>query len=138
MAESNGTDRHQGAWRLIDPERSVSLCDVGAPGYVAALTVDPDGTETYWIADRDLIGENCDHGNENPPHERLGPLPPLIRAKIAQIGAPPAAYWYEEDGRWFPVYLCGRPTKKKRPCRMPVDRDGDACDFHREKPKAQS
>lgn len=119
---------------IIDPARAVCLCGVGARGYLAAVCVDSDGRDTFWLVSAtELAAELPRCGNANQPHEQLGPLPALVRAKIAAIGAPPAAYWYEDGGQWFPVYLCSRPTKKKRACQIPVDQAGSACQFHRDK-----
>jgi hypothetical protein len=117
MGESSGTDGHQGDWRLIDPERSVCLRDVGAPDFIAALTVGPDGTETFWIADRDLIGQNCDHGNPNPRHEKLGRLPQTVRDRI-----------------WGDSLRCRRFTAAGKPCGQRVAEPGTACGIHQGMP----
>jgi hypothetical protein len=117
---------------LVDWARSACLCDVGASGQSVAVAVTDDGSDALWIVDdAELHAEHPRHGNGDQAHEQLGPLPAWFRARIAQIGAPGAAYWREVDGRWLPVYLCGRPTKKKRPCRIPVDQAGGACEWHR-------
>ena len=42
--------------RLIDWRRTTCLCDVGAPHYVATVTVDRNGNETFWLARKDLLG----------------------------------------------------------------------------------
>jgi hypothetical protein len=45
--------------RLIDPARTVCLCDVGNPDYIATITVDRDGNETYWLAHKDLMSRQA-------------------------------------------------------------------------------
>jgi hypothetical protein len=102
--------------RLIDWRQTTCLCDVGAPDYVATVTVDRNGNETFWLARKDLLGRpDADHGNENPPHEKLGRLPPLIRDRI-----------------WGDSLRCGRPTAAGKPCRTQVASPGEACYWHRE------
>jgi hypothetical protein len=101
--------------RLIGSRRSTCLCDVGATHYVATVTVDRDGNETFWLARKDLLGRpDADHGNENPPHERLGRLPQAIREKV-----------------WGDALLCGRPTATGRPCRQRVAEPSQSCGVHR-------
>jgi hypothetical protein len=96
---------------IIDPNRTVCLCEAGAPGYQAAVAVDDTGGETYWIADTSLLGrDDVDHG-VIPRHEQLGPLPGGWRDRLLR---------------------CGQPTAKTgRPCRLAVDELGGACVFHR-------
>ncbi|WP_460359035.1 hypothetical protein [Mycobacterium sp. ZZG] len=101
---------------LVDRERSACLCDVGSAGYVLAVAVTDDGYDTFWIVDEsELHAEQPTHGNANQPHEQVGALPERWRERVA----------------WSAPFRCGRPTKKKRPCRMPVAQAGDACEFHR-------
>ena len=74
--------------RLIDPDRTVCLCDVGAPDYLAAVTVDANGEDTFWLACKDLVERaDADLGDENPPHEKLGRLPHTVREweKVLQV-----------------------------------------------------
>lgn len=63
-------------WDLID--KAVSLDDVGSPGYMAAVTVDADGTKHLVLAHRESLGDatarfdaDCAHVD----HEQTGPLP---------------------------------------------------------------
>jgi hypothetical protein len=100
--------------RLIDPHRTVCLCDVGAPDYVLTVTVDANGEQTLWLARKDLIGRpDADHGNENPPHEKLGRLPHTVRERI-----------------WGESLRCGRPRWDGQPCRQRVADPGAACSSH--------
>jgi hypothetical protein len=99
--------------RIIDPDRTVCLCDVGDTEHLATVSVDPDGNETYWLAHRELLGEPADHGNENPYHEKPGRLPQVIRDRI-----------------WGDALRCGRPTCSGRPCRIRVASPGDPCGTH--------
>ena len=49
---TRATNGAGGMSAIIDPDRSACLCDVGAPGYLAAVAVGPDGTERFDIAAR--------------------------------------------------------------------------------------
>jgi hypothetical protein len=63
---------------LIDEVRTACLCDVGAPGYLAATAVDPDGQTRFVIADLRRIDDDTaryDRHCRDVPHEQLGPLP---------------------------------------------------------------
>jgi hypothetical protein len=103
----------------IDDRRSACLCDVGAPGYVAAVLVAADGRQDLVLVDQELIGDEqhtYDHTTPQARHEQLGPLPAGVRYQVWQV----------------PAHRCGRPTKTTgRPCRIEVTRPGEACGLHR-------
>jgi hypothetical protein len=104
--------------RLIDPARTACLCDVGDHDYAATVAVDHDGNETYWLIHKELLGEDgVDHGNEQPPHEQLGPLP---LDYVRRITISRRRYT-----------RCGRRTQAGTPCKIRVDRPGQACGWHR-------
>jgi hypothetical protein len=91
------------------------------------------------VSKSELDADNQRSGDADQPHEQLGPLPALVRAKIAHLGVPHANYWHQDDdGNWLTVYLCGRPTRKKRPCQIEVDQAGGACQFHGDKQQVES
>ncbi|MBD0021934.1 hypothetical protein GII33_20745 [Gordonia pseudamarae] len=98
----------------LDWWETEELDDVGAPGKLAAAYTEPDGTRSYWIVEDALRGVRVDNPMPDgwPAHERLGPLPPAVTARLNQ---PPT---------------CGRPTAKGRPCRLHVDHPGRACTIH--------
>jgi hypothetical protein len=101
---------------VVDRYRSVCLCNVGAPGFSVPVAVTSDGRDTLWIVDEaELQAKGSRRGNGDRPHEQLGPLPEHWRERVA----------------WSALIRCGRSTKKKRPCRIPVAQAGDACEFHR-------
>lgn len=99
---------------LVDRERSACLCDVGAPGYTAAIAVTDDGRDSLWIVDEaELHAKHPRHGNGNQRHEQLGPLPAAVRERIS------------------PAPRCGRPTKATgEPCRQRVSAPGEPCGWH--------
>ena len=100
--------------RLVDWRRATCLCDVGAPDYVATVAVGVNGELTLWLVRKELLGQaGADHGNENPPHEKLGRLPQAVRDRI-----------------WGDSLRCGRPTSSGRPCRIRVANPGDPCGTH--------
>jgi hypothetical protein len=100
--------------RVIDPARTVCLCDAGDTDYVATVAVDHEGAETYWLAHKELLGcDDADCGDENQPHEKLGRLPAAVRDRI-----------------WGDALRCGRPTASGRPCRIRVTNAGDPCGTH--------
>jgi hypothetical protein len=110
MCDKPGCDHD----RLIDPQHTMCLCDVGAPAYVVAVAVDANGEQTFWLARKDLIGcAGADHGNENPPHEKLGRLAQSIRERI-----------------WGDALRCGRPRYDGQPCRQRVAEPGQSCAAH--------
>lgn len=100
---------------LIDIQRSVCLCGQGLPNHLLAVVVEPDGTESYWIAHWD--DPDPDHGNADPRHEKLGRLPKFIRDKI-----------------WGDQLLCGRPRFDGRPCRRRVAMPSQDCGQHGRQP----
>jgi hypothetical protein len=102
---------------LIDFARSAVLCDVGAPGWLAAEAVGPDGDTALALVDTSLRGDptcNPFASAGMPEHERLGALPSHWATRV----------------RLAPFY-CGRPTAAGRPCRCPVAAAGAACHWHR-------
>jgi hypothetical protein len=101
----------------LDTDRTACLCDVGAPDYLAATMIGPDGEHRFVLCRRDLINDptiRYDPACTDAPHEQLGPLPPRWAART----------------RLAPL-RCGRSTKAGRACRTPVARPGDACAWHR-------
>lgn len=103
---------------LVDPSRTTSLYDVGAPGYEIAVAVAPDGGEQMLlveIARLDDATATFDPGCRSAPHEQPGPLPTAWRNAV----------WAH------PVHRCGRPTQAGARCRIHVQRRGDACAWHR-------
>jgi hypothetical protein len=95
------------------------IVDLGAgllcldDGFHAVEAVTPDGERTYWILNPD--GVDAEPATI-PAHERLGPLPVVIRGRV-----------------W--TYRCGEPTQAGGPCRTPVPRAGLTCARHRTKAK---
>lgn len=105
---------------FVDRDRSASLWDVGAPGYLAAVGVDPDGQDVLAVVSEEHLGvKGAPQGCADQPHEQTGPLPALWRRRI------------NGDPR------CGQPTRAGRPCRIRVANRGDACGAHR-KPRCGS
>ncbi|ORA13575.1 hypothetical protein [Mycobacterium asiaticum] len=102
------------AGSLIDYERAVCLCDVGAPDYLAAVCVTGAGDEVLWLVSRTaLVEEHAQCGNPSQLHERLGRLPASVRERI-----------------WGDSLRCGRPTSAGQPCRQRVKEPGQACGLH--------
>lgn len=98
---------------LVDRSRSSRLWDVGGGDLLAAVTVSGDGTERLWIVSESQLGvDGTDCGDADQPHERLGPIPAVLRDRI-----------------WPPI-LCGRKTSAGRPCRSRVQTPGEACMHH--------
>jgi hypothetical protein len=99
---------------LIDDERSACLCDVGAPDYVAAVCVTPDGEDLLWLVSKtELDAEQPRCGKAAQPHEKLGRLPQTVRDRI-----------------WGDMLRCGRLRHNGQPCRRRVSTPGRACDAH--------
>src|ERR1700741_3871112 len=93
---------------LIDEHHTRCLCDVGAPGYLAATAVSADGTTNLVLACvEDLNDENvrCDPTCSVVAHEQLGALPIEFLLRIMASR---------------PVHRCGRRTLAGHPCRIPV------------------
>jgi hypothetical protein len=102
---------------LVDGRRTVCLCDVGLPDYVAVTAVGIDGAAEFWLARMDLMNHpDATFGNANQPHEQLGRLPREVR-----------------DAIWGDRLRCGRPTAAGKPCRVRVAQPGDTCGQHRAK-----
>jgi hypothetical protein len=105
---------------LIDNARSVCLCDVGQPDYIATVVVGPDGGDRLILAHRDAIGDErvrYDASCPDAAHEQIGPLPAGWRHRI----------------RLAPI-RCGL-TLAGRPCRTQLGRAGAACKWHRNAPE---
>lgn len=106
---------------LIDWARAVHLCDVGLPGWCAALTVATDGSEHLVLLATAAIGtgERYDAMATEIAHEQLGPLPAAIAARAGLI--------------------CGAParTKAGQPCRNRVSAQGRRCQWHTDKAGGQ-
>jgi hypothetical protein len=104
----------------IDERASACLCDVGLPGYVAAVLVAADGRQDLVLVDEELIGDERHAYNRTTPeavHEQLGELPLAIVRRITISSR---------------VHRCGRPTKTTgRPCRIEVSHRGEPCGLHR-------
>jgi hypothetical protein len=103
----------------IDPARTACLCDVGGAGYVATVAVAADGSTRLVLTQADRIGdENARYDPTTPqaPHEQCGALPLEYVRRITLANR---------------TRRCGRTTCKGRPCRIRVDRAGQACEFHR-------
>jgi len=99
---------------FLDRQRSAPLWDVGAPGYLAAVGVDPDGEDVLaLVSEEHLNVENAPQGCADQPHEQTGPLPAVWRRRIN--GHP----------------RCGQPTAQGRPCQAGVTSQGDVCRVHR-------
>lgn len=105
---------------IVDPERSVCLCDVGAPGYILATTITTQGEVTLWLAVTELLGVSgsVTPGDTKPAHERLGPLPRPVR-----------------DAIWGDLLRCGHQTGRGKPCRHRVSTPGEVCGTHAKPPK---
>jgi hypothetical protein len=99
---------------LVDNERSACLWDVGAPDFVAAVCVTPDGEDVLWLVSKtELDAEHPRCGRAEQPHEKLGRLPHTVRERI-----------------WGDSLRCGRPTAAGKPCRHRVKEPGQICDMH--------
>lgn len=102
---------------LIDFTRSSTLWDVGCPEYVAAVAVDADAAEQFWLVLRGHVGDpDTSPGNANQPHEQLGRLPRAFR-----------------DAIWGDQLRCGAITARGTPCRARVAQPGGRCGRHGER-----
>jgi hypothetical protein len=105
----------------IDERASACLCDVGMPGYVAAVLVAGDGRQDLVLVDEELIGDAQHAYNHTTPeavYDQLGPLPLEFVRRITVSSR---------------AHRCGRPTKTTgRPCRIEVSRRGEPCGLHRQ------
>ena len=106
----------------IDPDRTVSLGDVGGGDYLLASAIGRGGTVIFLL---------CDAGSgkgtsvaldirEWPRHERLGPLPDRERRRCLTV----------LDDR--PRHRCRRPTRHGDPCLARVGAPGGTCPHHRD------
>jgi hypothetical protein len=93
---------------------SASLDDVGAPGFSAAIGIDPNGDRVVFLAADDALGVRMLTTAESVEHERTGRLPFVIAKRVASV----------------PV-RCGRITTSGSPCRTRVKPPGRACHRHR-------
>lgn len=137
---------------LLDRDRSASLWDVGAPGYLAAVGVDPDGEDVLWLVSEEHLGvKDAPHGNPDQRHERVGPLNEDLRYRIwnHQCAAltrrgPRCRNWVPKSSG--PLCLahaaeaeaeavsqgqrCRHPTSTGEPCTRPVREPGRKCAYH--------
>lgn len=106
---------------LVDRDRSASLWDVGAPGYLAAVGIDSDGEEYLALVQIDRLGRDghpVDVACPSASHEQLGRLP---------------AEWFS---RLVGRHRCSGVNKRGQPCLIEVSRAGARCRFHRTKASA--
>lgn len=93
---------------LVDPRRTACL----GTGWHAVIAIGPGGSESAWLLSPDGNGSGA--APPTPPHERLGPLPLAIAARLARPVQP----------------RCGRPRRDGAPCGTYVSRHGAACAHH--------
>ena len=98
---------------LVDDQRSASLCDCGSPGYMAAVCINPNGDEAFWLVSLDENVECPRSGNAEQPHEKVGRLPGHLQERI-----------------WGDAIRCGHPRRNGVPCRHRVREPGQVCGFH--------
>jgi hypothetical protein len=107
---SAGFDR----FSLLDHDRSACLCDVGLPGYVAAVCVASSGEDRLWlVSETELGAQHARCGRAEQPHEMLGRLPQAVRERI-----------------WGDSLRCGRARSNGQPCRQRVKQPGQTCAAH--------
>lgn len=108
---------------LVDLDHAACLCDVGLPGYVAAVAVDSDGEAHLLLAEWGSVGDEAkryDPLTAQAPHDQTGPLP-LEYVRRLTISS-------------RRTHRCGRATRTTgKPCRMEVAWPGQACGFHNER-----
>lgn len=105
----------------IDPDRTVSLGDVGGGDYHLAFAVGHDGAVIFLLCD-DAPSEDTNVVlglPEWPRHERPGPLRGRERKRCVTV----------LDDR--PRNRCRRPTRLGDPCLARVGAPGGACPHHR-------
>jgi hypothetical protein len=108
----------------IDLDRTVCLCDAGQPAYLAATAIDAYSGPQLLLAGRDTIGDPAVTYDPRCPradHEQSGALPIDVVRRVAIAT--------RRNRSVTP--RCGRPTRAGTPCRMPMQRPGDACGRHR-------
>lgn len=106
---------------LIDYERTACLCSAGQPNYWAAVCVTASGDEHLVLAKHSAIGNPAvlyDPTCNRIAHDQLRPLPIEFVRRLTISRR---------------THRCGRPTQTGRSCRIRVQADGDACDWHRTK-----
>jgi hypothetical protein len=104
---------------FLDRERSAPLWDVGAPGYLAGVGVDPDGQDVLMLVSEEHINvENAPQGCPDQPHEQTGRLPAWARSRV------------------FGPHMCFGVNRRGQPCGIEVSRPGERCRFHRIKASA--
>ncbi|WP_179965178.1 hypothetical protein [Mycolicibacterium psychrotolerans] len=102
-----------GDGHLLDLERTARLCDVGAPDYVAAVAIEPDGREHSVLAKQSSIDDmdvRYDSSVAEATHEQLGSLPGFwnLRVRLAPM-------------------RCARMTLRGSPCHVIVLTPGAPC-----------
>jgi len=105
---------------FIDDARSACLCDVGCPGYSAALLIAPGGAEHLALIEISSIGDEAvryDSSCTSVQHEQLGALPLDVVRRITISRR---------------IHRCGRRTQAGKPCRIRVSQPGAVCEWHRE------
>lgn len=99
---------------VVDWARTACLCQSGMPGYVAAVAVAEDGTESLWLVDEPQLSRpDAPCGDPCQRHEQVGRLPRGFRDRI-----------------WGDALRCGAATYAGAPCRIRVAEPGDRCGHH--------
>jgi hypothetical protein len=96
------------------PDWSTVACLGG--GWHAAMAVEPDGTSWPWLISPEPDADSTPVAF--PEHERLGPLPWIVRYRLTR-------------------HLCGHPCKDGHPCRREVHARGRLCPQHLAAPQAR-
>lgn len=109
---------------LIDPQRSVCLCNEGAEGHRISVALNAAGDEHFVVildAAVNDVSVRYDAACTAVAHEQLGPLPPLWKSRT-----------------WLSPLRCGRPTKTTGAgCRNIVATPGSACRRHQKSSLAE-
>jgi hypothetical protein len=79
-------------------------------GWHAAMAISPDGSTWPWLISPDADADAATPV-AFPAHEQLGPLPQVVRYRVAR-------------------HLCGHPCKDGHPCRREVHARGRLCPQH--------